>query len=447
MPRLLTVLMALLLSARASADAIDDYVRDQMRGLHLPGIALAVVRDGDVVTIRTYGSANLELNAPVSEETVFELGSVTKQFTAAAIMVLVEDGKVRLDDRIIKHLPELPASWRDITVRHLLTHSSGIQEYLAVPALPDQAHALEHRQMTRLFGERLKREFAPGQTWAYSNSGYLLLGDIIERVSGRSYWDVLRERIFAPAGMSATRSSAPRAVIRNRAAGYGWREGEYENRGALSENAFAAGSIVSTIRDMTRWDAALKKRQSSHEQMWTPLGVPRADAAVQLCLRLGRRSRARASGRVSQRRHARLLLRRYVDHGLTVIVLANLGDRVLDHIPMEIAGIVDPALARQHAAEDPDPARSRMLLATLRDLLRGGKYDPESFTPAMQLFLTTSTGRGLWEWIASHGELKSLTYAQTDGATHRYRAEVGDARLWFSFTLTGEGKIAQIYWW
>jgi CubicO group peptidase (beta-lactamase class C family) len=167
-------------TAVARGDAIDDYVAERMRELRLPGVALAVVREGEVLAMRSYGSVDLELDVPVSEDTVFEIGSVTKQFTAAAIMMLVEDGKVRLDDSIGKHLPQLPASWRRITVRHLLTHSSGIQEYLSVPGLPEQAHAAaSHDEMTRLFTRRLKLEFAPGETWSYSNSGYLLLGNIM----------------------------------------------------------------------------------------------------------------------------------------------------------------------------------------------------------------------------------------------------------------------------
>ena len=133
--------------------------------------------------------------------------------------------------------------------------------------------------MTRLFATRVAREFLPGETWAYSNTGYLLLGDIIERVSGSSYWEFLRTRVFAPAGMHATRSSDPRAVIRARAAGYGWSSGDFENRFPLSENAYSAGAIVSTITDMARWAIAVHAgrliSKASRDQIWTPLTVTR----------------------------------------------------------------------------------------------------------------------------------------------------------------------------
>jgi CubicO group peptidase (beta-lactamase class C family) len=451
---------AIILSATSPArgDAIDDCVDAQMRELRLPGLALAVVREGEVATIRTYGRANLELDVPVTEETVFEIGSVTKQFTSAALLMLVEEGKVALDDSIAKHLPHVPGKWRGITVRHLLNHSAGIQEYLSVAGLADQAHAASsHDEMTRLLGQRLKLEFAPGETWAYSNPGYLLLGNIIERASGKSYWEFLRERILTPLGMEATRSSDPRAVIPKRAAGYGWRGAQFENRDALHENAYAAGAIVSTIRDMARWAASWHRGEllsrRSWDEIWTPLKVKRGAVPPfsygfgwVVDFEHGKRAVFHSGGTPGFSSAIRL----YPDEDLAVIVLANHGDRILDHLPMEIAAIVSPALTREQPASDPEPARSERLTTALRGML-SGKPDPKLFTPAMQLFLQTSSGGGLSEWIASHGELKSLVYSQTEPAgenlTVRYRALVGEAHLWFSFTVTRDGKIAQVYWW
>ena len=444
-------------TASARADAIDDYVNERMRELRLPGVALAVVRGGEIVTIRCFGSADLEHAVPVSEDSVFEIGSLTKQFTAVALMMLVEEGKVALDDSVTKHLTQLPPTWAKITVRHLLTHSSGIQEYLSVPGLPEQAHAASRDERTRLLAQKLKLEFAPGETWSYSNSGYLLLGNIIERVSGKSYWEFLRERIFAPLGMDATRSSDPRAEIPNRAVGYGWRAGQYEKRGALDENAYGAGAISSTIRDMVRWEAALHRgallSKQSWDEIWTPLTVSRGPMPPF----------SYGFGWVVDHEHGKRAVfhsggtpgfssafRRYPEEGLAVIVLANHGDRIIDHLPLEIAGIVAPSLAREQPSADPDPARTQRLTSALRNLLRG-KPDRKLFTPAMQLFLQTSNGRGLAEWMASHGELKSLTFSQAEPAgensTLRYRASIGDAHLWFSFTLTKDDKIAQVYWW
>ena len=164
-----------------------------MRDLHVPGLSLAVVRDGKVVKAKGYGLASLELNRPVTRETVFEIGSLTKQFTAAALLMLVEDGRVALDAPLAKYLPDTPPAWDGITVRHLLTHSSGIPDYLGVEGLPDLSRrGLTHREIAKVFFEKLSLEFAPGATWAYSNTGYLLLGNVIEAVSGQAYFDFLR---------------------------------------------------------------------------------------------------------------------------------------------------------------------------------------------------------------------------------------------------------------
>jgi CubicO group peptidase (beta-lactamase class C family) len=444
------------LAQPARADRIDEYVAEQMRALKLPGLALAVVRNGTVETLRTYGAADRERGAAVTRDTVFELGSLTKQFTGVAVMMLVEDGKLRLDDGIATHLPEVPEAWRAITIRHLLTHSSGLRDYLSIPGLPDRAHALGHREMTGLFATTVPQEFSPGDTWAYSNTGYLLLGDIIERASGQSYWEFLRARVFVPARMPATRNTDPRAVIRERASGYGWDRGRFENRPALSENAYSAGAIASTITDMTRWAIALQAgtvpSKTARDQIWTPLTTTRGPIPPF----------SYAFGWVvdQERGHRAVLhsggtpgfssaLRHYPNEELTVIVLANHGDRIIDQIPLEIAGMVLPEVARRDAP-DPDAGLSARLAAALRDFT-AGRSNPRDFTPAMQAFLSTATARGLAEWIASHGALTSLRYVQTEPLGRhrvlRYRAAIGDARLWLSFTLTADNAIARIYWW
>jgi CubicO group peptidase (beta-lactamase class C family) len=454
--RTLLLASALVPALLARADGIDAYVEKQMRQLRLPGVAVAIMRSGQPASIRTYGVASLENDVRVTADTVFELGSLSKQFTATAVMILVEEGKIDLDKPAATYLPELPAAWQDITVRHLLTHSAGLQEYLSVKGLPDEAHALDHRAMTRLFAERVKREFAAGETWAYSNTGYLLLGDIIERLAGTSYWSFLEARVFKPAGMANTRSSAPRAVIRNRASGYGWRDGAFENRPALSENAYAAGAIVSTIADMAKWEAAMQKGSllspAGWRALWTPLrvrtrNVPPLHYAFGWVVDHERGHRAVLhSGGTPGFSSA---FRRYPDDGVAVVVLANHGDRIIDHMPREIAAMVHPVVARQGPTEG-EPQRSRIARAALESLL-AAKPDMALFTPEMRVFLNTAGSKGLWEWIASHGPLKTLQYHQTEtvGNLHtlRYSATIGDAELWLSFAFTSDGEIAQVYWW
>jgi D-alanyl-D-alanine carboxypeptidase len=440
------VLLVLCALGPARADEVDNYLEAQMRQLHLPGLAVAVVRDGRVVKSKGYGLANVELNVPATEETVFEIGSITKQFTSAAIMMLVEEGKVDLDEKITRYLTGVPEAWGGVTVRHLLTHSSGIQNYLDVPGLLDLTArpGMTHEEIAKLFFERLQPEFQPGETWSYSNSAYLLLGNIIEKASGKPYWDFLDERIFKPRGMKSTRSGEPRAILPNRAAGYEWRDNRLENRPALTENAYAAGSIVSTVQDMAKWDAALGSgkllKKSSLDQVWAPKKARGGAIAPSnygfgwfVDTYHGRRVISHGGGTPG----FSSLFYRFVDDRLSVIVLTNHSDRVIDHLAIDLAGLYVPEIARPKGeSADPDPKRSRRLQEILLGLFEG-KHDPALFTPAMQTFLTTTVGKGVWGWVAADGPMKSFAFSEIEDASDarilRYKAELGNITRWFSF--------------
>ena len=445
--------MALAVALPARSDALDALIDARMRQRQLPGVAVAVVERGRVKTMRHYGVASLELPTPVTSDTVFELGSLSKQFTAAAILMLAEEEKIELDGSIARYLADVPQEWRAITIRHLLTHSSGIQEYLAVPGLPDQAHAVDHEGMTRMFFQRLRLEFEPGATWAYSNSGYLLLGNIIERVSGQSYWAFLEQRIFKPSGMTATRSSDPRAVIRNRARGYGVDDGAYVNRNALSQNAYAAGAIVSTLRDMTRWEATLHSGKllatESYREMWRPLELT-GNAPPPLNYAFGWVTDVRDKQRYVMHSGGTpgfsSAISRNLDSGITAIVLANHGDRILDDLAMDLTRLDVPA----NAVADPRPQRTAHLARVAAGLWSGAPEEA-AFTPAMRQFLSTDSGRGLFQWVASHGQLLGLSYAGSDDGkgyeSLRFRASTSGGEFSLTFAVTPEGEIAQVYWW
>ncbi len=442
------------------ADAVDDVVAARMREMHLPGLALAVVRDGRLVTVRGYGLANVELQVPVTPDTVFEIGSNTKQLTAAAVMMLVEEGKVRLDDDVRAYLPAMPADWGAVTVRHLLTHTSGIQNYLEVPGLEEAAEraGTTHADVARLLFARLHSDFAPGETWSYSNSGYLLLGNLIEAVSGASYEDFLARRIFGPLGMASTRSSEPAAIIAGRAAGYQWNAGRLENRPALSANAYAAGAVVSTVGDLARWDGALYGERllsrDSREQMWTPERLaggltPPFDYGFGWFLDSfhGHRLVSHSGGTPG----FSSLIYRFLDDGLTVIVLSNHGDRVIDHLAIDLAGIYLPALARPAVpAADPDPALSARVGKVLLGIF-AGKPDAGAVTSALRRSLATSTGSGLGPWVAADGAVAELTYSETERVGERrilrYRVVFGATPQWCSATVEPDGKVSQVHWW
>ncbi|MEQ1765091.1 MAG: serine hydrolase domain-containing protein, partial [Pyrinomonadaceae bacterium] len=204
------------------ADTLDDKIQAIMSERHIPGAAVAVVQNGKVVRMNGYGVATLEFSVPVTTETVFEIGSVSKQMTAAGIMLLVQDGKVLLDEKISKYLPNTPETWKDVSVRHLLTHTSGVKSYSSLDGF-----SLSERMTINDFIKKLSPhplEFTPGEKNIYSNSGFNLLAYIIETQSGKKYMDFMRERIFIPLGMTKTGDRDPQFLIPLRANGYEWRQ-------------------------------------------------------------------------------------------------------------------------------------------------------------------------------------------------------------------------------
>jgi CubicO group peptidase (beta-lactamase class C family) len=451
-------------SILAQEDAVDTYVRSQIGSLHIPGISVAIVRNGQVVKAKGYGLANVELNVPAAKNTVYELGSIGKQFTATAVMMLVEEGKINLDDKITKYFAGAPEYWNKITIRHLLTHTSGIQNHVAVPGylkifktdITFETTPTREAIVQEFFN--LPKEFEPGETWAYDNTGYYLLGMIIEKASDKSYYTFLDERIFKPLGMTSTRSTDPKPVVANRAAGYEWVNNKFENRPPLLPTiAFSAGTIISTVEDMAKLDAALYTenllKKASLEKMWTPAKTNEGELA----------SFDYGFGWFAENyRGRRLVLHsggtpgfsssfyRFVDDKLSVVVLTNHSDRIVDQLAVDIAGIYSPELKRLEGKADSEPQTSQKLKGVMSELL-SGKHDPALFTPAMRIYLTTSTGKGFWQWFAAHGKLSSFTFSdREDKGDHqifRYKTVLGGNSYWFSFKILKSGKIAQIYFW
>jgi CubicO group peptidase (beta-lactamase class C family) len=240
-----------------------------------PGAAVIVVRDGKVVFRKGYGKANLELGVPVEPDMVFRLGSITKQFTAVATLMLAEQGKLSLDDDITKFLPDYPTKGQRITIEHLLTHTSGIKSYTSLPEwLALWRKDLTVKEIIDLFKNQ-PMDFAPGERWSYSNSGYILLGAIIEKVSGQTYQEFVEKNIFAPLGMKHSYYDVTVRLIPRRVVGYSKANEGYQNAAYLSmTQPFSAGALMSSVDDLALWDAALYTeklvKQQSLKRAWTP---------------------------------------------------------------------------------------------------------------------------------------------------------------------------------
>ncbi len=263
-------------SAQPATAAQLDAVMTAAFTADQPGAAAIVVKDGKVVYRKAIGMASMELGVPLQPDSVFRLGSITKQFTAAAVMLLVEDGKIALSDPIEKYLPGYPTQGHVITVEHLLTHTSGIQSYTSIPGWFPKKIRTDLPLLELIDGFKNEpMQFAPGERYAYNNSAYVILGAVIEKAAGDTYERVLTKRIFEPLGMTSTFFGSNEPIIKRRAQGYGLENGIVRNAQFLSmTQPHAAGSLVSTLDDLAKWDAALTAgtilKPASLAKMTTP---------------------------------------------------------------------------------------------------------------------------------------------------------------------------------
>jgi CubicO group peptidase (beta-lactamase class C family) len=336
---------------------IDRYVALEMARQHVPGAAVGIYKNGKIALVKGYGLSNVELDVPVKPATIFQSGSVGKQFTSAAIMMLVEEGKIGLDDSLPKYFPNAPATWRGVTIRELLSHTSGLSEYasdsLTKPGGPLDIRLDFTEEQFVKFIETLPIEFAPGEGWEYRNTNYLLLGAVIRKVTGNFYGDVLQERIFKPLGMTSTRIISEADIIPNRADGYQLVDGKLKNQDWVSPsfNTTADGALYFNVLDLAKWDAALYGTQllkkSSLDTMWTVTrlknGQPNAHHygfAWDIDSINGHRVIEHSGSWQGFETH----IARYVDDRLTVVVLMNLGGADPAKVAHGIAAIYRPEL-------------------------------------------------------------------------------------------------------
>jgi CubicO group peptidase (beta-lactamase class C family) len=384
--KIITFIIAFVFCASASAQSveIDRYVETEMRRQKIPGVSLAVLRNGKIETLKSYGLANVEHLIPVKPETVFQSGSIAKQFTATAVMILVEDGKISLDDKITKYFANAPEAWKNITVRHLLNHTSGMGDY--PPEVDLRKDYTEDEYLT--FVKKSPLNFAPGEKWDYSNTGYVALGALVRKVTGKFHGDFLRERIFQPLGMTTARVISEADIVPNRAAGYRLKNGEPKNQEWVSPstNTTADGSLYFTILDLAKWDAALYTnkilKQSSLNEIWTPTkltgGATKDYGYGWHTGRFGNR-RYMYHGGAWQGFKSSIL--RFPDEGLTLIFFANLWGTRDIKFTRGLAAIFFPefALPKLQTIDDVEPSATALIRRVSLQFARG-KSDATVFT-------------------------------------------------------------------
>jgi CubicO group peptidase (beta-lactamase class C family) len=453
------------LAAADETDAkVDAFVQSELQRQHIPGVALGVYRDGQMTKAQGYGLANVEWNAAVTPDTIFQSGSVGKQFTATAVMMLVEEGKVGLDDPIKKYFPDAPETWKDIKVHNLLSHTSGLGEYES--GARTKAGGPFYMRLDYTEDELYKRitempmDFKTGEDWSYRNTNYVLLGILIHKVTGKFYGDFLQERIFKPLRMTRTRIISEEDIIPRRAAGYRLAKGELKNQEWVSPslNSTADGALYFTVEDLQKWDAALHTekllKKASLERMWTVEklnnGMPnKAGYGFAWGMKDVNGHRVIAHGGAWQ--GFTCYIARYADDKLTVVALTNLdsGHSNPAKIVTGVAAIYNPAL--KPPEEKPIPDKEPQVTQMVRELLRAiadGNAKPEQFAEEARRRLFPDEVDELGPTLREFGELKSLELMERteegERRNYRYRAKFGEMTMTVTIGLTKEDKIARL---
>jgi CubicO group peptidase (beta-lactamase class C family) len=467
-PVLALALLSVLLPARSTAqsapypaalDSADRYARAELARQRIPGMSVAILRGDSVLLARGYGFANLEHRVPATDSTLYQSASVGKQFTAALVLLLARDGRLGIDDPIRRFFPTAPPGWQPVTVRHLLTHTSGIPDYTEGAIDYRRDYTEDELLATAL---RLPLEFAPGATWRYSNTGYALLGFLVRRATGRFYGDLLRERIFRPAGMPTARIISESEIVPNRAAGYELVKGEVRNQQwiAPSINTTADGSLYLSLRDLVGWTIAVNHRQvldsAALAASWTPVGL---EGGGSYGYGFGwaidhQRGRPRI-GHTGSWQGFKTSIQRYPESDLTVIALANLDAAHPEAVSYGLAGIIDPALRPPHLLPA-TAARPPPRIPALLEAMVAGSAGPR-VTPGLGEFLSESL-RDEWRQVlptvrrwesVGCDDVRARRLERLGGRIERvcYARALGDGlRRLVAVSYTADGRATDLDW-
>ena len=392
------VLILALSAAHARSEetrsAIDRYMQLEMRRQEIPGASLAIIKNGRPFYVKSYGVATLEHRVLTSPKTVFQIGSVGKQFTAVAIVLLANEHKLHLDDPVSKYLPELPDSWSHVTLRLMLNHQSGIAQFTTPERqLLDLAHDYTDSELIRLAASQ-PLDFEPGSDVSYSDTGYVLLGVVINRVAGMFYGDFLQQRVFIPLGMTHTQVISDADIIANRASGYERSaNGRLRNQTAVSPalNRTADGSIYSTVLDLMKWDRALDGDavlpHAQLERMWR-IDAHQNGQPPLYHYGYGWESDVLRGHRLIEYdgnwQGFQAVMSRYPDAKISVILLTNLALCRTERLAHTVVGMVDPSLAPYaEAAHDSNPRLTAQFKLLLDKAAAGIKLHDEMTDTAL----------------------------------------------------------------
>jgi len=418
----IAVLLVGVCLAQDNSARMEQVVQSYVANKQFMGSVL-VAQDGKVVFSKGYGFANLEWDVPNSPTAKFRLGSVTKQFTAACILLLEERGKLKIDDPVKKYMPDAPAAWDKVTIFNLLTHTSGIPSFTGFPDYAStEAIATTPEKLVARFRDK-PLEFQPGEKWNYSNSGYVLLGYLIEKISGQSYSQFVQVNVFTPLGMKDSGYDSNSAIIAHRAAGYAPSDNGLINAGYIDMSIpLSAGALYSTTEDLLRWEQGLFGGKllsvASLQKMTTPF---KNDYAFALAVRDANGHKLIEHGGGIEGFNTQLSY--YPDDKLTIVVLANQNTGATGDIASKLAALVhgDKVVL---AGERKEVAVSPAILQTYV-----GTYE---LAPGFDIVMTVEGGQLMTQ---ATGQPKFPVFAESET---KFFLKVVDAQLEFVKNHKGE---------
>jgi len=430
----------------ARLDSVAHYVEAEMQRLHIPAMSVAILRGDSTVMARGFGYANVELRVPASDSTIYQSGSVGKQFTSAAIMLLAERGKLSLDDPVTKWLPEGKTAWRGITIRHLLSHTSGIANY--TDGAVDLHKDYSENDLVKL-AAKSPLDFRPGTHWNYSNTGFVLLGAIVRRVTGQFYGDFLHDNVFGPLGMRTARIISEADIVPNRASGYRLAGDTLRNQEWVSPslNTTADGALYLTVRDLAAWAVGLNHGRvpsaASLAASWTPIALSTGGSyPYGFGWGLSPQRGVKKISHTGSWQGFKTAIARYPTLDLTVIAMANLAETPIGPIDAAIAGIVEPSLAPPHmsgagALTLQPPAAIPALLAKVA---AGDAAAP--ITPALRGFMNAHERNALKKALAS---APSWRASGCDRIADPAADGVGARSMYSCYAVSEGGKAPRVF--
>ena len=446
---LLSIIVLLPLQTLAQTDEVDNYLMKQMEKNHIPAISVAIVRNGKMIKLKSYGFANIELDVAATPDSAFQIASTTKPFTGVLLMRLVEQGKISLSDPVTKYIPEAPEAWTQITIRHLATHSSGLSDAYPTENIKTADEAIQA-------AAKLPLAYTPGSRAAYGLTDFVVLARVMEKVSGQSFPALLAEQITNPVGLASTRFSNAvengpvriSDVVPHRVPTYRWNsKAQHLTEYLYPQWTYAAGGLFSSAADLARFVVALDEgrllKPTALDAMWQR---PQLSDGSQGEFALGWTAHTYRGRKTVGHSGGPALsdMIRFIDVKLTIIVLTN-QQKLFPGLAEGVADIILPGpVSDRKSIPDDDP----VLTASLRSVIEGmadGRFNDELFTPEARKQFVPALREFGPQLISIYDPLKSFTLVEHKREANRtirkYLAMYGKKPVLWTFVLGDDRRI------